>query len=340
MQYLYVLASSPNDNYYEQFFLSLTSLRMVMPDADVILLCDTKTKESLTGKRAEYEKLVSTIITVDAPAGMPQVEVSRWVKTSMRRLVSGDFLYIDCDTVIVEDISSIAGLGISFGACLDKHSMLNRHARGDKIIEREKKLGFNSYLSNRHFNSGVILCADTPETHAIFNRWHELWQDSNGKNVVRDQPAFNMAIYENMSHFSELNGIWNCQISFNGLPFLADSKIIHYFASDTALHQSSFLPASNDIFQKIMDTGTIPDSTLALLKNPRAAFNPESRIIAEEDALYVINSGLFEIILRVQKKTPGLFNCLDRFGAICKKIAKWVLIKTNRKKYGGTKFYN
>ena len=340
MQYLYVLTSSPNDNYYEQFLLSLTSLRMVMPNADVILLCDTKTKESLTGKRAEYEKLVSKIITVEAPPGMPQVEVSRWVKTSMRRLVSGDFLYIDCDTIITEDLSSIAGLGISLGACLDKHSMLNSHGRGDKIIERDKKLGFNSYLSNRHFNSGVILCADTPETHIVFNRWHELWQYSNGKNVVRDQPSFNMAIYENTSHFSELNGIWNCQILFSGLPFLADSKIIHYFASDMVLHTSPFIPASADILEKIRDTGLIPPDARELLKYPRVAFDSQSRIIAGEDMLNVLNSSLFDIIFWIKQKTPFLFNCLNRFSAAGKKIAKYFMVRTSRKKDGGIKFYN
>jgi hypothetical protein len=340
MQYLYVLVSSPKDNYYEQFLLSAASFRLAMPDAELVLLCDLKTKENLTGKRAEYQKFVSKIITAEVPGSMPQVEVSRWVKTSMRRLVPGDFLFIDCDTIITEDLSSIAQSGIQFGACLDKHSLLNRHGRGDKIAERDKQLGFNSYMSNRHFNSGIIFCADTPETQRVFDRWHELWSYSNSKNVVRDQPAFNMAIYENASLFTELDGIWNCQISYSGLPFLAHSKIIHYFASDLILHNSPFLLASEEVFKKIKETGVIPGEDLELLKDPRAAFESESRIIAGDDILHVINSSYFEILLWIKHKMPGLFNCMNWFTSVAKKIAKFFLVKSSRKKDGGIKHYN
>jgi lipopolysaccharide biosynthesis glycosyltransferase len=340
MQYLYVLVSTPRDIYYEQFLLSVTSLRLLMPDAEVILLCDSKTKENLIEKRCEYQKLVSNVIVAEVPGSMPQVEISRWVKTSMRRLVPGDFLFIDCDTIITEDLSSIAKPGIQFGACMDKHSPLDRHGRGDKIIERDKQLGFTSYLSNRHFNSGIIFCTDIPETQKIFDRWHELWLYSNSKNVVRDQPSFNMAIYENASLFTELDGIWNCQISFSGLPFLTSSKIIHYFASDLILHKSPFMLASAEIFKKIKVAGVIPDEALELLKNPRAAFESDSRIIAGEDILYVLNSSSFEIMLWTKQKTPGLFNFVNRFSSICKKIAKFFIIKKGKKKDGGIKYYN
>ena len=340
MQYLYVLTSSLNDTYYEQFLLSVSSLKLLMPGAEVILLCDSRTKETLTGKRAEYEKLVSKVIAVDAPAGMPQIEVSRWVKTSMRRLVSGDFLFIDCDTIITDDLSSIVELGIQFGACLDKHSLIDRHEKSEGIIKRDKKLGFTSYLSGKHFNSGVIFCADTSETRKIFDRWHELWLFSNSKNTVRDQPSLNMAIHENPSVFTELDGTWNCQISHNGLPYLSGSKIIHYFATDLVLYTSPFLLASDKIFRQIKQTGVIPDDALELLKNPRAAFESESRIIAGADMLSVINSNFFQFIFLMKIKIPFLFNFFNWFCSAGKKITKSIIVKTSRKKDGGTKFYN
>jgi len=340
MQYLYVLTSTDKDIYYEQFLLSITSLKLLMPAAEIALLCDSKTKETLTGKRAGYEKSVSNVIIADAPAAMPQIEVSRWVKTSMRRLVSGDFLFIDCDTIITDDLSSAAELGIQFGACLDKHSLIDRHGKKNNIIEMEKQLGFTSHTSNRHFNSGVIFCADTPETHRIFERWHELWLFSKNKNVMRDQPSFNMAIYENLSLFTELDGKWNCQIAFNGLPYLANSKIIHYFASDLVMHTSPFIFASSWVFEEIKDTGSIPDEILELLKNPRAAFVTESRIIAGDDMLNVINSNFFEFIFLMRKKIPGIFNVINRLCFAGKKLTKFLLTRTSRKKDGGIKFYN
>jgi hypothetical protein len=340
MQYLYALTSVPNDIYYEQFLLSVTSLKLVMPDARVVLLCDTKTKATLTGNRCEYEKLVSRTITAEAPGDMNQIEVSRWVRTSMRRLVDGDFLFLDGDTVVTDDLSSIAAMDIKFGACLDKHSLIDNHTKRENIIRMDKNLGFNSYLSNRHYNGGVLFCADIQEVRKIFDRWHELWLFSRSKNIQRDQPSLNMAIHENLSLFTELDGTWNCQISHNGLPYLSSSKIIHYFATDLVMNTSPFILASDNIFKKIKNTGVIPDDVLELLKNPRAAFAPESRIIAGEDMLSVINSNYFESVFFIRKKLPWLFNFVDRLCSFAKKIVKFFMIKTGRKKDGGIKLYN
>jgi len=340
MQYLYVLTSTPNDIYYEQFLLSAASLKLIMPDAKTVLLCDSKTKDTLTGNRREYEKLVSKTITVEAPDNLNQIEVSRWVRTSMRRLVQGDFLFLDGDTIVTDDLSSISEMNISFAACLDKHSLIDRHAKSKNIIEMDKKLGFNSHLSNRHYNGGVLFCADTSETHKIFDRWHELWHFSKSKNIVRDQPSLNMAIYENISVFTELDGTWNCQIAYNGLPYLANSKIIHYFATDLIFNSSPFILASDKIFKQIKETGSIADETLELLKKPRAAFAPESRIIAGEDMLSVINSGVFESVFFMKKKTPWLFTLINKFCFTAKKIAKSFMIKNSRKKDSGINIYN
>jgi hypothetical protein len=339
MQYLYTLTSADKDTYYEQFLLSITSLKFLMPSSNIILLCDSKTKKTLIGKRTEYEKLVSDVIIADVPE-MPQVEVSRWVKTSMRRLVKGDFLFIDCDTIITDDLSSVTELGIQFGACLDKHSLIDKHGKKSNIIEIDKRLGFTSYLSGKHFNSGVIFCADTPETRKTFDRWHELWLFSRSKNIQRDQPSFNMAVYENQSIFTELDGTWNCQIAYNGLPYLSNSKIIHYFASDMIFNSSPFLPASDKILKGIKETGAIPDEAFEFLKNPKTAFSPESRIIAGDDMLYVINSNFYEFIFLMRKKIPALFKFINDLCTVGKKITKYFIIRKSRKKDGGIKHYN
>lgn len=47
MTYVYVLVSSRNDLYYEQALMSAFSLRNLMPDANIILLVDSKTEDSI-----------------------------------------------------------------------------------------------------------------------------------------------------------------------------------------------------------------------------------------------------------------------------------------------------
>ena len=340
MHYVYALTSSADDYYYEQFLLSVTSLKLYNPLADAILLCDSRTKETLSGKRGEYERFVSRTITADAPASFSRVETSRWLKTSIRRLAPGDFLFIDCDTIVCDDLSAIDRPGIGFGACLDKHSPIDRHHKGANIIANDKKLGFTSYTSNRHYNSGIIYCADTPEIHGIFERWHELWLFCIAKKITRDQVSFNMAIHENQKHFTELDGTWNCQIAYNGLPYLAHAKIIHYFASDMVLNESPFLLASDKILQRIKETGLIPDTAHELLKTPRSAFAPESQICAGQDMLYVLNSSLFQFNFILRKKIPFLFNCCNGICSLLKKAAKFFIIKSAARKNKGMQVYN
>jgi len=340
MQFLYVLKSSPKDFYYEQFFLSAASLKNAMPDANIVLLCDLETKETLVNLRSGYQKFVCKTIAVKAPGQMSSIQISRWLKTSMRRLVSGDFLFIDCDTIVTDDLSEVFDLGITFGACLDKHSAISNHPKNNDIISKEKKLGISLEHSNRHFNSGVIFCSDNDETHRIFSRWHELWLLGINKSILRDQTSFNIAIQENASFFTELDGTWNCQITFNGLHYLAKSKIIHYFASGLTLHTSPFILASNENLNQIKQTGIISETIWESLKNPKSAFCRESRIIAGRDMLSVANSELFELFYFINKKIPVLFSALNCFCRFLKKSAKFFLIKSKKKNAGGINFYD
>lgn len=64
MKYVYVLTSSENDFYYEQFFLSITSMRLYNPNAEIIVLIDEKTKKGLIGKRSGYEPLASETVQI------------------------------------------------------------------------------------------------------------------------------------------------------------------------------------------------------------------------------------------------------------------------------------
>ncbi|MDR0504028.1 MAG: hypothetical protein LBH16_12000 [Treponema sp.] len=340
MKYVYVLTSTENDFYYEQFFMSAVSLKERISKAEIVLLCDFNTEKTLSENRRGYEKIVSQIIPVKTPENMLQVEISRWIRTSMRRFVKGDFLFLDGDTIVAEDLSSVAGLNIGFGACLDSHTTIDRHANRERFIKNDKKLGFNSHLSNRQYNGGVLFCADLPQTYKIFDRWHELWLFGKSKNTIRDQPSLNMAIFENSSCFTELDGTWNCQIVSNYLPYISGAKIFHYFATNSQLQSSPFLLASENIFKQIKETGLIPGEAYKLIENPKAAFSPETRIITDENIITVIDSDFFKLSFLLNKKMPKLFKLINCLSSLIKNITRSYFVRASRKKDGGIRFYN
>ena len=311
MKYVYVLTSSEKDFYYEQFFISVTSLRLFNPNAYIVALIDSKTKEGLIGKRCGYEQIVSEVVTITAPEELSQKEVSRWIKTSMKKYITGDFLYIDCDTVIAGDISHDFPPGVNVGAILDTHVSFSEHHLAPYFEGQDKKIGFTSFETGKRFNGGIIFCRDNKIGEEFFAKWHSLWLYSSKKGIHQDMPPMNQANYEQREVITELNGTWNCQVTHNGLQYLSDAKIIHCFASSIWLYNCPFLPSSIPVLTSVKETGVISSELMEMLKNPKGAFDSQSRILCGEIELDTINSKLFSFLLFVRKKWPRLFKTLN-----------------------------
>ena len=321
MKYVYVLTSSINDLYYEQFFLSIVSLRLHNPKACIISLIDSKTKESLTGTRSGYEKYITEITVINAPESLSQKEVSRWIKTSVNKYVSGDFLYIDCDTVIAGNLDFNFPSDIKIGAILDTHVPLSKHHLDQHFKAEDKKLNFLSSIeTDKRYNGGIIFCRDTAGSSEFYEKWHTLWQFSLKNGNHHDMPALNQANYEMGGIITEISDEWNCQITHNGLPYLSGAKIIHYYATALNFVTCPFIPASSKVLSFIKENGTFSDEIMEMLKNPKSAFEQDSRIISGEAELDVVNSKIFSFFLRLRKKKPAFFKSLNSF--IIKIISK------------------
>lgn len=319
MKFVYVLSSSHDDYYYEQALLSLTSLRLYNPDANIIILIDSKTKQNLTNIRTQYEKLVSEIQVVSPPVEFSQKEASRWIKTSIHKYVKGTFLFIDCDTIITEKLTQDFSSDIKIGAVLDTHVTLEHHHLKEAFQKEDIKAGFySSVKSNIRYNGGLIFCKDDPIGSEFFEKWHSLWIEGRKRNCSQDMPSLNQANHEMGNIITELSGNWNCQISHNGLPYLHGAKIIHYYATSLITQTSPFVIASDSVFKKIKDMGTIPDEVMKLLENPKAAFDSESRIVAGKVALDIVNSNIFAKLLWLRNKKPHIFDFLNRSSSLVK----------------------
>ena len=104
VKFLYILVSKESDIYYEQTLVSILSLRHYNPDAFVTLLVDDKTDANLMGFRAEIKTLVNEYKVVSFDDKISGLARSRLLKTNMRNLLEGDFLYIDGDTAIADKL--------------------------------------------------------------------------------------------------------------------------------------------------------------------------------------------------------------------------------------------
>jgi len=287
MKYLYVLTSDDSDYYLEQTLLSITSLRLYMPDAFVVLLVDDVTEANLTGKRAEILKLITELKSIKIDSRFNKKARSRWLKTSMRMHITGDFFYIDNDTIIAGDLSSIENIDADIAAVLNDHIYLSEFVktRLHRMNVYYKKLGFVHFSSWKYFfNGGIILCKDSKTGHDFFREWHHLWFLNFELGNVTDQQSLNQVNFIMNNVVREIDGIWNCQILNDGaLQFLHDAKIIHYFA--THVHSKFFLLANKEYTEKIKETGVVDQKTKDMLKNPKAHIAPNTRIMLVDRSL-------------------------------------------------------
>jgi hypothetical protein len=327
MKYVYVLASSEKDVYYEQFFLSATSFRLYNPSAELVLLVDSHTKSGLVGKRSGYEQLVSEITVVEPPVDLTQKEISRWLKTAIPQYVSGDFLYIDCDTIITTKLNYSFSPDVKIGSVLDCHVKISENPLQHHFEREDQRLGFqSSFKTGARYNGGLLFYHDTPEARKFFEKWHSLWLESRKKGITQDMPALNQANYEMNNIITELGGEWNCQISHNGIIFLHKAKVIHYFGTTNDVFETPYLPGTKAVLSSIKETGIISNSVIQLLENPLEAFNSHSRLIADENMVAVFNSSFFSISLWLCRKHYGLFKKLNAMlfslSVLVKKIIK------------------
>jgi len=284
---------------------------MYNPDAKVVVLIDEKTKQNLTGKRSGYAQYVSETKIIKVPDNYSQKEASRWIKTSIPRHVSGDFLYIDCDTIISKKLDYNFPAEVKIGAVLDKHVTLDAHHKHDFFREEDKSAGFvSSIKTNIRYNGGLIYCSSDPAAVDFFEKWHSLWKEGLKKGCSQDMPSLNQANYEKGNIITELNGEWNCQISHNGLNFLYNAKLIHYYATSLLLLASPYKLASAKIFSSVKETGVISSEITELLKNPLAAFEKNTRIISGY-ILDIFDSPLFKLLIWLRDCHNSIYKMLN-----------------------------
>lgn len=120
---VYDVISTSEDNYFEQAWASAWSLKYYTQGAYIIILTDIATKRTIySDARKKSLEIFDEVITVNFEKEYSNKEKSRWIKTNMRRLVEGDFLFIDSDTIVCGDLTEIDNIKLNaIGAVLDNH---------------------------------------------------------------------------------------------------------------------------------------------------------------------------------------------------------------------------
>lgn len=228
---VYVVASSNEDIYLEQVIVSAWSLRHFNPGAHIVLVCDQGTRLLFDrGWQQEYLSLFNEIQVCQYDEGQSIMERSRQMKTTLRNIISGDFLYLDTDTLICRDLSFIDNYSFDIGFVLDNNCTFDKYLIRDGVISQMQTI-FNIDVSKEkvYYNGGVCYVKDTDIAHAFYARWHENWlYEKKHTNSMKDQLPL-MKTNIDMGHvITEMDGEMNCQVVAS-IRHLYNAAIIHIY---------------------------------------------------------------------------------------------------------------
>lgn len=316
---VYVLVSSDRDIYLEQAYISISSLRHHMGrEVSVTVLMDQQTHSNLNERRKKMLDEVDEILAVDLPDSYSPQNRSRVLKTSSRKYIKGDFLFIDCDTIITKRLDDIDDIKADIAACYDSHSMFIDNPYRQMCIEHCKVLGIDINEEKTYFNSGVIYVKDNENARRFFDLWNENWSKGRLKGINMDQPAFAKTNIELNHIVSRLPDVWNCEF-IHGIRFLKDAKIVHYLCTNSSTQKESFILRNRSILNTVKETGIVSPEIEACFTDPFKGI-PDLTTIVAGNAVYFMRTPFYQYFIHNQESL--IYRCLSLLLITIKEVKK------------------
>ena len=227
--FLYIVVDDVDEHYADLTLLSVCFLKKIHPDAYVTILCDPETAETLALHKHQLMSMANEFLPVECP-GKTRTMKSRYLKTRMRKLLPGDFTYLDSDTIIRSPLDEIFGY-------TEPLSLARNHNRPYPVNlppQERNVFTMNDWPvseSGEYFNSGVMVWRDIEEAHEIADAWAEAWDISAANGYHIDQPALNHALRSRNKSVRILDDRFNAQVRSNPATS-TDAAIWHFFETD------------------------------------------------------------------------------------------------------------
>lgn len=303
---VYCLVSDNTDYYYEQLLISLCSLRKHNPDATVEVVCDNDTFTTLKGTRGAIYDYGINVIPVETPVEWAKFERSRYLKTNLRKLTRGDYLYIDTDTVICTSLDFVDGFSFNIGAVKDGNiegplpkCSKGKHETERWIWEKAKKIDVN-IAGLFHYNSGVMYVKDSEVAYELYSKWWDLYCFYLKSGIKIDQFSLLLSNGEMKNAISALPNQMNCLVYFEeGRDKLDDANIVHYFPN-----KGKTVLSSPWVLDYIKETGKLSASIQRIVDNPRDMFRCLPKITDKIETTFLRTSSLVE----AYTACPKVFN--------------------------------
>lgn len=317
---VYTLISSEKDYFLEELWVSLYSLRQFHPEVTVNVLVDEPTKKYVE-RFPELCAMITNIVVVPVPENYNAKQRSRVIKTTVRNVIDGAYLFIDTDTVICKPLDDIDNLTCDIAAVPEEHLQL-KDLTFSPVNGIKNVFGVDISDSKFWFNSGVMFVADTDAARKLYHDWNKKWEFSCfQKGQSQDQPALSVANKESNMLISELPGIYNSQVAMS-LKYFADAAIVHWWHMSFIENQDYSPFFSLQIYKDVKTAKGLTADIKELIKHCKQSFVSPTMPVGKEH-IYFLFSPAGKIFNRIYKDGGAASFLMNKCAGILEKIHKF-----------------
>lgn len=230
--FVYIVTGNPGgrlDALLAAAYVSTSTLRTFHPDDAIVCLCDAHAAEAFAREASRFDRVhVRPVVCTDVTGG--PITRSRRLKTSLPSRVDGCFVYLDVDTVVVDDLGDLFRCEGDLGMTLDAWFADAPGAFPEWVEPIYRQLGW-IYPLPRYYNCGLMYVADTPRARALFEEWKRRYEQSVKVGVVADQPSFNSAASAIDVTIQEYPETYNFLCADRARPIPEGTKLVHAIKS-------------------------------------------------------------------------------------------------------------
>jgi hypothetical protein len=224
----FVLAAKDLGLHADMAAVAALAVRRLHPHARIVLVTDEPTARAMAHGNHVLADIATEIIV--QPTGSDDAIVSnRHLKTVLRQLVTGDYLYLDNDAIAVRPLDRAWPERADLALARDWNRRGITPAALPTIEKLRTELGWE-FLPDRYFNGGVIFVRDTSAAHAFYMQWHRRWQQTRSLGIPEDQISLNSVIAASIATTAILPARDNWVTYSPGL-LRGRARIFHFWAS-------------------------------------------------------------------------------------------------------------
>src|SRR5690349_2743363 len=151
----YVVSATGWDRFAQMACVSASLLRRWHPDAHITVLADEVTHATWERQRNGLIEVVDEVVCAETGRLPTAAHRNRFLKTTMRQRLRGDFVYLDADAIPLGPIDQLLHQTEPLGAALEQNTKLEHHFFPSDMPGFYEGLGWR-HPALPYFNAGVL----------------------------------------------------------------------------------------------------------------------------------------------------------------------------------------